>query len=77
MSSRLVYSDNPSKVLKLAYEQGRDFCWVLRHLLWGVRSDEQRKILKARLEAFREVYGIKSYKDLLAQARRCGFFTRR
>lgn len=77
MRPRLVYSTDTTMVLKLAHFHGRDLCWVLRHVLWGVRSEEQREVLKARLDAFREVYGTKTYKDLLAQARRCGFFTRK
>lgn len=77
MQPRFVYSTNPAVVLKLAKSQGRNMCWVLRHLLWGIPSDEQRKVLKDRVPAFREVYEIADYKALLAEAKRCGFFTRR
>lgn len=74
MRPRLRYSTNPTAVVKLARSHGRDICWVLRHLLWGIPRSEQRKVLRARLDAFSEAYGIASYTDLLAEARRCGFF---
>jgi hypothetical protein len=77
MRPRLRYSTNPATIMKLAKSQGRDICWVLRHLLWGAPTDEQRRILRERVDAFREVYGMASYKALLAEARRCGFFPSR
>lgn len=76
MRARLVYSTNPAVALGLAKSHGRNICWVLRHLLWGIPRSELRKVLKDRVPAFREVYEVVDYKALLAEAKRCGFFTR-
>jgi len=77
MRPRLAYSTDPKAVLKSAKSHGRNICWVLRHLLWGIPKSEQRKVLKDRVSAFREIYEIADYKALLAEAKRCGFFTRK
>lgn len=75
MAARLVYSTDRVTILKLAHERGRAVHWVIKHLLTGARAEERRAILKEWASAFHEVYGIKSYEALLAEARRCGFFT--
>ncbi len=75
MLSRLVYSTDHVVILKLAYERGRTVHWVIKHLLAGVRRNEQRTILKEWTSALHEVYGIADYETLQTEAKRCGFFT--
>lgn len=76
MSPRLRYSTDPLTILKLAREDGRSVDWVIKQLLLAHASrNEQRATLKKWASAFREVYGIADYKALLAEAKRCGFFT--
>lgn len=75
MSPRLRYSTDRVGILKSAHENGRSVDWVIKNLLANVSRNEQRTILKEWASAFREVYGIADYKALLAEAKRCGFFT--
>lgn len=75
MSPRLRYSTDPLTILKLAREEGRSVDWAIKYLLANASRSEQRPILKKWANAFREVYGIADYKALLAEAKRCGFFT--
>jgi hypothetical protein len=75
MSPRLRYSTDPLTILKLAREEGRNVDWVIKQLLAGASRNEQRPFLKKWASAFREVYGIADYKALVAEAKRCGFFT--
>lgn len=75
MRSRLRYSTDHATILHQAHERGRPVGWVIKSLLAGVVKSEQKKTLKDWVDAFREVYGIADYEALLAEARRCGFFT--
>lgn len=75
MPPRLRYSTDHVAILNLAHESGRTVHWAIRHLLMGFRKNEQRTILKEWASAFQTVYGIADYTALLAEARRCGFFT--
>lgn len=71
----LRYSTDHVAILKLAHDSGRTVHWVIKHLLTGVRRNEQRTILKEWASAFHEVYGIADYEALQTEAKRCGFFT--